>query len=68
MNSEQAKESSGAADPNRTITNGSRPDPAKVAQSPRAKRSAFTQNWENSDMSFFAETPVSERALAGMLN
>ncbi|XP_039433038.1 myb protein isoform X2 [Culex pipiens pallens] len=57
MNSEQAKESSGAVDPNRTITNGSRPDPAKVAQSPRAKRSAFTQNWENSDMSFFAETP-----------
>lgn len=60
MNSEQAKES---VDPNRTITNGSsRPDPAKesavpVAQSPRAKRSAFTQNWENSDMSFFAETP-----------
>lgn len=28
-----------------------------VAQSPRAKKSAFTQNWENSDMSFFAETP-----------
>uniref|UniRef100_A0A1Q3EY92 Putative transcription factor myb superfamily protein n=1 Tax=Culex tarsalis TaxID=7177 RepID=A0A1Q3EY92_CULTA len=65
MNSEQAKESSSTVDPNRTITNGSRPDPSgkeggalpAVAQSPRAKRSAFSQNWENSDMSFFAETP-----------
>lgn len=61
MNSEQAKES--AVDPNRTITNGSRLELAKesalpaVAQSPRTKRSAFSQNWENSDMSFFAETP-----------
>lgn len=57
MSSEQAKES---GDPNRTITNGSSraADSAKVAQSPRgSKRSAFTQNWENSDMSFFAETP-----------
>lgn len=61
MNSEQAKES--AVDPNRTITNGSRLESAKesalptMAQSPRTKRSAFSQNWENSDMSFFAETP-----------
>ncbi|XP_019564626.2 myb-related protein A isoform X1 [Aedes albopictus] len=28
-----------------------------VAQSPRTKKAAFSQNWENSDMSFFAETP-----------
>ncbi|XP_053692098.1 myb-related protein A isoform X1 [Sabethes cyaneus] len=28
-----------------------------VPQSPHTKKARFTQNWENSDMSFFAETP-----------
>ncbi|XP_062548005.1 myb protein isoform X2 [Armigeres subalbatus] len=59
-------------DPDSTVTNGDKPPSENlrqrgsaikdrvapmIAQSPRAKKSAFTQNWENSDMSFFAETP-----------
>ncbi|EJY58092.1 AAEL014286-PB [Aedes aegypti] len=73
MSNEQAKENSGSSgnEPDSTLTNGGDKRPSEqqrgpgkerslpVAQSPRAKKSAFSQNWENSDMSFFAETPVS---------
>ncbi|XP_055639628.1 myb-related protein B isoform X1 [Toxorhynchites rutilus septentrionalis] len=66
MSNEQAKENSrtnGSAD--KTVTNASnlqqrfgiKENSIPIAQSPRAKKAAFTQNWENSDMSFFAETP-----------
>ncbi|XP_065080837.1 myb protein isoform X2 [Ochlerotatus camptorhynchus] len=62
MSSEQAKENSGSGtDLDKTVTNGDRRSVRErtqpVAPSPRAKKSAFTQNWDNSDMSFFAETP-----------
>ncbi|XP_021702812.1 myb protein isoform X2 [Aedes aegypti] len=71
MSNEQAKENSGSSgnEPDSTLTNGGDKRPSEqqrgpgkerslpVAQSPRAKKSAFSQNWENSDMSFFAETP-----------
>lgn len=70
MSNEQAKENSGSSanEPDNTVTNGDRRTSERgsavkermapmIAQSPRAKKSAFTQNWENSDMSFFAETP-----------
>lgn len=64
MSNEQAKENSGSGtDLDKTVTNGDserrsvRERPQPVAPSPRAKKSAFSQNWDNSDMSFFAETP-----------
>lgn len=65
MSNEQAKES----DTNKTVTNGNssrhqqvgtldtKENAVPIHQSPLAKKAAFTQNWENSDMSFFAETP-----------
>lgn len=64
MSSEQAKENSGSGtELDKTVTNGEserrlvRERIQPIAPSPRAKKSAFTQNWDNSDMSFFAETP-----------
>lgn len=65
MNNEQAKED----DANKAVTSAAKnrhqqlehldtkDSIVPVHQSPRTKKSAFTQNWENSDMSFFAETP-----------
>ncbi|XP_055546115.1 myb protein isoform X2 [Wyeomyia smithii] len=67
MSNEQAKEtdsarSSKAASVNGNVVGRSHLESKEnaippVPQSPRAKKAAFTQNWENSDMSFFAETP-----------
>lgn len=64
MSSEQAKENSGSGtELDKAVTNGEsdrrsvRERTQPIAPSPRAKKSAFTQNWDNSDMSFFAETP-----------
>ncbi|XP_058825530.1 myb-related protein B isoform X1 [Topomyia yanbarensis] len=67
MSNEQAKESTNMGGRvSKTVTNGDNCRPqmietkenaVPIQQSPRAKKAAFTQNWENSDMSFFAETP-----------